>query len=402
MESNTLQYSGNKGIQLLLVDDSDSFRKFITGMLADSGVVTLIGEAVNGVEALEQVKDSRPDVVLLDLEMPGMDGMVTLQKLREVSSSQVIMVSSLSSEGSARAFDCLKHGAVDFIGKDALHSHSNLDHSKKELLHRILRASRVESMGWSQKEALPQIESTDTVQKRIIFCEECGTRNVVEPTAEDGSEELRCAMCGDPLEAVVITTYRRVSAIGVIGAGRGGAVNLLNIVPHLPKGSKTTSVVVLEESPEYVDSFTRYLNEVSNIKVLRLEDGMNIEGGNCYIASSSDHFSLMAHSTNYTVRRTGPVSGRGSLDLMLESISAIIKNRMFALVLSGHQLDGEKGMELARQNQAYGAVLKATNCLCKELGENILRKSAVDGIVDETGCLELLMSYSDSQSQKNK
>lgn len=402
MKSDTLNTPGNKGIKLLLVDDSESFRKFITEILSDSSVVALVGEAATGPKAIELVEKSCPDVVLLDLEMPGMDGMVTLQKLRELQSCQVIMASSLSAEGSARAFDCLKHGAVDFIYKEALQSLSGTDQVKKELSNRILCASRIEPRTWPQEEAFPEIESTTEVQTRVIFCEECGTRNVIQQEMDDGSQELYCAQCGDPLEEVVITTYRRVSSIGVIGAGRGGAVNLLNIVPHLPQNCKSTSVVVMDEPQDYVDFFSRYLNEMSNIKVLRLEDGMNIEGGNCYIAAGSDYFSLVAHSTNFTMRETRPQLGKGALDLMFESISSILRNRMFALVLSGHQLDGDKGMAQARQNQAYGAVLKATNCLYKELGENILRKSAVDGIVDEGGCLDLLMSYADSESQKNK
>jgi len=85
---------------------------------------------------------------------------------------------------------------------------------------------------------------------------------------------------------------------------------------------------------------------------------------------------------------------------MFESISSILKNRMFALVLSGHQLDGDKGMQQVRSNNGYGAVLNAASCLCKELGENILRKSAIDRIVDEQDCIELLMTYANGQDSK--
>ena len=161
-------------------------------------------------------------------------------------------------------------------------------------------------------------------------------------------------------------------------------------------------IVVLQESASFIDSFTRYLNAVSTVKVVRLEEGMNIEGGNCYIASSHDHFSMVSHSTNYTIRKSTPVSGRGALDLMFESISSILKNRVCAMVLSGHQLDGDKGMQQVRRNHGYGAVLNAASCLCKELGENILRKSAIDRIVDEQDCIKLLMTYSNGQDSKQQ
>lgn len=109
---------------------------------------------------------------------------------------------------------------------------------------------------------------------------------------------------------------------------------------------------------------------------------------------------MVSHSTNYTIRKSTPVSGRGALDLMFESISSILKNRMFALVVSGHQLDGDKGMQEVRRNQGYVVVLNAASCLCKELGENILRKGAIDRIVDEQDCVELLMTYANGQEAK--
>ena len=403
MEANTLNYSVNKSIRLLLVDDSELFRKFIAELLADNSALTIIGEAANGGEALEFLSTSNPDVILLDMEMPVMDGMEVLQRIREQNSAPVIMVSSLSREGSARCFDTLKNGAVDFIGKDALHPKKGVDLLKKELLYRILCASRVQARNQT-KDFTADATSVlgEAQQKRIIFCEDCGTINVIEPEPDGEVEELRCLQCGDLLEAIVITKYRRVSSVGVIGAGRGAAGNLLNIIPQLPDNCDTTIIVVMQESSGFIESFTRYLNAVSSVKVIRLEEGMNIEGGNCYIASDQDHFSMVSHSTNYTIRKSSPVSGRGALDLMFESISSILKNRMFAMVLSGHQLDGDKGMQQVRRNQGYGAVLNAASCLCKELGENILRKSAIDRIVDEQDCIELLMTYSNGQDSKQQ
>ena len=402
MEAHTLNYSVNKSIRLLLVDDSELFRRFITELLADNNALTIVGEATDGSEAIESINRLHPDVVLLDMEMPVMDGMEVLQKVRDQVTTPVIMVSSLSREGSARCVDTLKNGAVDCIGKDSLHPKKGVDLLKKELLYRILCASRVQSRLTSNGIQVEDLTAkAGEEQNRVIFCEECGTRNVIEPPPDGKPQELRCAQCDDLLEAIVITKYRRLSTIGVIGAGRGGAGNLLNIVPLLPESCSTTMIVVLQEAAEFIDSFTRYLNAVSAVKVIRLEEGMNIEGGHCYIGSSQDNFSMVSHSTNYTIRKSEPIPGRGALDLMFESISSIFKNKMFAMVLSGHQLDGDKGMQHVRRNQGYGAVLNAASCLCKELGENILRKSAIDRIVDEQDCIELLMTYTNGHNSES-
>jgi two-component system chemotaxis response regulator CheB len=154
MQAHTLNYSVNKSIRLLLVDDSELFRRFITELLADNKALTIVGEASDGSGAIDSINKLHPDVVLLDMEMPVMDGMEVLQKVREQNSTPVIMVSSLSREGSARCFDTLKNGAVDFIGKDSLHPRKGVDVLKKELLYRLLCASRVQSRtisnGWQE------------------------------------------------------------------------------------------------------------------------------------------------------------------------------------------------------------------------------------------------------------
>ncbi len=118
MEAHTLNYSVNKSVRLLLVDDSELFRRFIAELLADSNALKIVGEAADGREAIESMSKFHPDVVLLDMEMPVMDGMEVLQKIKEQNGAPVIMVSSLSREGSARCFDTLKNGAVDFIGNN--------------------------------------------------------------------------------------------------------------------------------------------------------------------------------------------------------------------------------------------------------------------------------------------
>lgn len=92
MEANTLNYSVNKSIRLLLVDDSELFRKFITELLADNSALSIIGEAGNGGEALEILEKSNPDVILLDMEMPVMDGMEVLRQIREHNSAPVFRV----------------------------------------------------------------------------------------------------------------------------------------------------------------------------------------------------------------------------------------------------------------------------------------------------------------------
>lgn len=404
MDAKAPQNAAGRRIRVLLVDDSEVFRRFVAELLGENKALEIAAEAASGAQALKLIEDLAPDVVLLDLEMPGLDGMETLRRINQRFTVPVTMISSLSREGSARSFDCLKNGAIDFIGKDSLHPRKGAENVKSELLYRIVCASRVQT-------APVSFEGLDVdsggkkqpAQQRVVFCEDCGARNVVIPQSENDSNEAHyCSQCGDQLDAIVITAYRRLSAISVVGAGRGAAVNLLKILPRIPARTSAAVLIVLHESRDYTHSLTRYLNAVSSIKVVELEDGMNVEGGHCYVSSSYDYFSMVSHTTNYTIRSGRPPNGRGALDLMLESIAPVMKNRMLALFLSGNQLDGNMGLREVRKHQGRTIVLNAAGCLCKELGENVLRKSGADRIVSEQECIDLLSGHQDARNEDSK
>ncbi len=105
-------------VKLLVVDDSWVLRRVLRGTLSQREEIQIVGEATNGVEALDLVLKLQPDVILLDVEMPVMDGLTTLQHLMIHTPTPVIMLSSLSKWGSPRCFDALKYGATDFVSKN--------------------------------------------------------------------------------------------------------------------------------------------------------------------------------------------------------------------------------------------------------------------------------------------
>lgn len=105
-------------VKLLIVDDSAFMRKAIENMVKKDPEIVIVGTAKNGIEAVEQVKTLRPDVITLDIEMPRMDGLTALQKIMAENPLPVIMVSSLTTEGAEATLKALDLGAVDFIPKD--------------------------------------------------------------------------------------------------------------------------------------------------------------------------------------------------------------------------------------------------------------------------------------------
>ena len=130
-------------IKLLIVDDSWVLRRVLRGTLSQRDDIIIIGEATNGVEALELILNLSPDVILLDVEMPVMDGMTTLQHLMIHTPTPVIMLSSLSRWASSRCFDALKYGAIDFISKDSFFKGIDGTAHSKLVVRKVIAAAGI-------------------------------------------------------------------------------------------------------------------------------------------------------------------------------------------------------------------------------------------------------------------
>ena len=381
----------HKQISVLIVDDSLVFRRVLRDIFDRTNSVKIIGEATNGIEALDMVLKLDPDVIIMDMEMPIMDGMTSLQHLMIHKPTPTIMFSSLTKEGTARCFDAIKNGAVDFVCKDSFFQRKDQSVFEKEIVYKVLYASKVlvrsvEPM-FAAKDDIPP---TPIKPNDIIFCEECGARNIFEAEQKKLMKELRCRQCGDLLEVNLINKYKRINYVTIIGAGLGGYSNLLRIIPKIPDEISGAIVVIIYAESSHVDAYTDYIDAVSNIKVHRMVDGLNVEGGNCYIASSQDNVYMKPYSAQYTIRRTKSIPGYGPVDLVMNSIASVFKERVSGMILSGSELDGEKGVNAIKKHDGLSVVLNASNCLCKEMGENILRKCMVDKIVDEKDATDFI------------
>lgn len=365
-------------IAILVVDDSLVFRKFLGDTFDDCTDLAVVGEAQNGIEALDMILKTRPDVILLDMEMPLMDGMTALQHLMIHRPTPTIMFSSLSERGTARCFDTMKNGAVDFICKDFIFQKSSLLSYKKLLIDKVKKASRIKVKAREPIFTTPSAGSREQeVEQRVIFCEECGNRQVVSIKRSQPLCELTCSKCGDAIELDLVaqSQYRRNTCISVLGGGEGSFFNLLQIVPNLSSDMMGALIVLVHQDVEHVNGFAEYLDAISAIKVIRAREGVNIEGGNCYIASGADYMSIKPYSAQLSLQKVpkGALKG-GPLDYLLASVSTVFKKRASGIILSGEECDGEKGMAILMKNGGLQAILKEEECYCKNMGRQIVEK----------------------------
>ncbi len=377
---NVQQISDSSKISLLIVDDSLVFRRFLRDIFEDCQDFVIVGEAQNGIEALDMVLKTKPSVILLDLEMPLMDGMTALQHLMIHRPTPTIMFSSLTEEGTARSFDTMKNGAVDFICKDFIFQKNSAQTQRKVLIDKVRKAADFKVKArepFYTTLSLPQDVGLEV--RRVVFCEECGQREVVSYPKSQPLRDIICSQCGDSIELGNVTSsqFRRNSFISVIGGGEGSFFNLLEIIPRLDPEMGGALVAVIHQETEHLNHFTEYLDSISAMRVIRAREGITIESGNCYIASGHDYMHLKPYSAQLTLQRLQKAAlNCGPLDILLASVSTLYKKRACGVILSGDENDGEKGISILMKNGGTPIVLDGAQRYCKNMGTNIQKKSA--------------------------
>ena len=381
-------------ISILLVDDSLVFRKFLEDIFNDCEDFVVVGEAQNGIEALDMVLKTTPDVILLDMEMPLMDGMTALQHLMIHRPTPTIMFSSLTESGTARCFDTLKNGAVDFVCKDFIFQKSSLLSYKKLIIDKVIKAAAVHLKAKEPVFALPgSTDGAPEVEQRFVFCEECGNREMISVVRSQPLDKITCSECGDIIEMRPSAQAQNQlnNCVSVLGGGEGSFFNLLQIVPQLGEDLQGALIAVIHQKIDHVNSFAEYLNAISAVKVIRAREGVNIESGNCYVASGSDYMNLKPSNGQLTLQKVPKASLKGGpVDILLASVSTVFKKRASGIILSGDENDGDKGMAILIKNGGMHAVLNEDECYYKNMGRQVYEKCNLAGTASLDHLVEMI------------
>jgi len=361
--------------------------------------IELIDDAANGIEALEHIIKFRPDVFLLDMEMPLMDGLTTLQHLMIHTPTPTIVFSSLSQEGTARSFDALKYGAVDFVAKSSFFKGTDMAADNELLIKKVLQAATISVKAINPMQSISKKEVYGT--HHLVFCEECGAKNVIEQEAQSMNGSVSCRHCGDEINVTADERYRRFSHVTVMGAGEGGYVNLLKIIPFLSADMNGAIVAFIHDEPENVASFIDYLASISSIKVVQGQDGLTVEGGSCYIFSGADRVIFSPYSGSYVFRITNDpiLLKQRAINSILMSLAPLLKERLTGVILSGSENDGIKGVEAVLQHKGNVISLDIARCFSKDMNAKLIRRFPDTIISDEQGIIELIESL-DRQNRR--
>lgn len=320
----------HRPIRVLVIDDSALVREVLTGILSQDRRIEVVGTAADPIQAAQKVKELKPDVLTLDLEMPRMDGLTFLEKLMASFPLPVIVISSMAQKGGAATIRALELGAVDFVTKPALGVGAGL----KELLSEI--TGKVRNAAAANLEVLRR----QARQKK--------TEHLQSPPREP--LEMQQA------EKSLIKSTDKVIAIG---ASTGGTVAVKTILSLLPANIPGI-LVVLHMPPTFTASYAKSLNNSSRLKVKEAADGDPFSTGCAYIAPGDKHLLLdknMQGGFRLKLDTGPPVNHhRPSVDKLFRSVANMASSNSMGVVLTGMGGDGARGLKEMHDRGSYTVV----------------------------------------------
>lgn len=333
-------------ISVLVVDDSAFMRRAISKMLEREGDIVVCSTARTGEEAVEKAMLLRPDVVTMDVEMPGMGGLDAVRAIAAQSEIPIIMVSALTREGAETTFLALDAGAVDFIPKpDA--AYVNISDVARELVAKVRvfarRAARRAQRSSGVKPEAP-----------------------APPAQPSPRAAFECL---------------------AVGTSTGGPVALSHIVPSLPAAFPLPVVIVQHMPPGFTRPLADRLNAASKLHVREAEDGMVLRAGEVLVAPAGRQLRLRASASGATVS-LGSDDGHSlhvpSVDAMMSSVADVYGAATLAAILTGMGQDGVIGLRRVKSCGGYVLGQDAASSVVYGMP----RAAAQAGLVDRVVALD--------------
>jgi two-component system, chemotaxis family, protein-glutamate methylesterase/glutaminase len=320
-------------IRVLVVDDSALLRKLVSQAIEADADLEVVGTASNGLMALQCIELLRPDVVTLDVEMPEMDGIETLRRIRVAHPVlRVIMCSTLTERGASVTIEALMLGANDYVRKGG---------------HGI-------SGEPGKAEAAVQALSRDLVPKIKQFFP---SRPPTTPATETAPPlpPVQTVQAGQ-LAAKVASKRTEVPEALVIGVSTGGPTALHEIVPQIPAQFPLPILIVQHMPPLFTRLLAERLATRCALKVEEARDGEPVDGGRIYIAPGDYHMRVTGKPGRVRIALDqGPAenSCRPAVDVLFRSASEVWGPATIAAVLTGMGSDGLEGCRALRRKGAY-------------------------------------------------
>src|SRR5690606_37277043 len=340
-----------KPIRVLLVDDSAVVRQVLTEQLARDPAISVMAAVADPLFAMARMQKEWPDVIVLDIEMPRMDGLSFLRKVMDERPTPVIICSTLAEQGAATTLEALAAGAVAIVTKPRLGLKQFLTDASSDLTSTIKAAAQA-----NMRQLRPAAQRSPGIAQALASP---ATR--VESSAA-GAGPLR-------------QTTERIVAIG---ASTDGTQAIESILVALPRGSP--GVAIVQHMPEkFTQAFAERLNRLCEVEVREARHGERLLPGHILIAPGGRHMTLRRNGAYYCVEVVdGPLVNRHrpSVDVLFRSVAKCAGTNALGLILTGMGDDGARGLKEMRDAGSPTLAQDEATCVVYGMPKEALRIGA--------------------------
>ncbi|MHB1099163.1 MAG: protein-glutamate methylesterase/protein-glutamine glutaminase [Burkholderiales bacterium] len=333
-----------KKISVLIVDDSAVVRQVMTGVLGGSPDIEVIGVASDPIFAMEKMKKQWPDVIVLDVEMPRMDGITFLKKIMAERPTPVVICSTLTEKGAETTMQALAAGAVGVAAKPKIGLKQHLQDASDDLTHMVKVAARANVKRLQTATPAPRKLSADAILPQSAH-----------------------------------SMARTTDMVIAIGTSTGGTQALETVLTALPR--VCPGIVAVQHMPEkFTEAFARRLDTVCQVEVKEAKSGDRVMPGRVLIAPGGRHMLLKRSGAQYYVDVVDgpPVSRhRPSVDVLFRSVAQCAGKNALGIIMTGMGDDGANGLLEMRTAGANTLAQDEATCVVYGMPKEAVKRGAV-------------------------
>lgn len=340
-------------VRVLIVDDSAVVRQTLSQIIESDPQLEVMGTASDPFFAAKKIAEEVPDVITLDVEMPRMDGLTFLKKIMSQHPIPVVIISSLTAQGTETGLKALELGAVEIITKPQMNTKTFIEESRIRICDAIKSAAQAK------------------LKRRRIEVEPI----FVPPKLS--ADAVIAPVTGN------LSMIKTTEIVIAVGASTGGTEALTTFLQAMPLD--TPGIVIVQHMPEkFTTSFANRLNEICKITVKEAENGDSVIRGRALIAPGNFHMLLKRSGARYYVEvKEGPLVNRHrpSVDVLFRSTARYAGANAIGVIMTGMGGDGARGLLEMKQAGAKTIAQDEKTCVVFGMPKEAIKLGAVDKVL---------------------